>query len=317
MKIVILDGHVTNPGDLSWKSVSDLGELTVYERTGEGELMSRAKAAEILVVNKFVLDSAKLAQLPDLKCICLLATGYNNIDIQAAEEQGIIVCNAVNYSTDSVAQHVFALLLGLITQVERTSATVKDGEWSSSKDWSYYPKSLTELSGQVLGIFGLGRIGKQVAAIGQAFGMTVIATKKSKQSGSLGDIKIMDNDELLKESDIISLHAPLTEQTEGFFDKQRFSKMKDTAYLINTGRGGLVNEADLYYALLEGQIAGAGVDVLTEEPPPPDHILLQAQNCLITPHQAWATPQSRARLIKIVAANISAFINGDPINVVK
>ena len=315
-EIVIIDGHVANPGDLHWNSIAVLGNLKVYERTSESEFFERAASAEILIVNKFKIDRSKLSQLKNLKCICLLATGYDNIDIEAASDLGVTVCNAVGYSSQSVAQHVFALLLALINQVEKTAAGVKKGVWTSSKDWCYYPPSLIELSDKVLGIYGLGKIGMAVAEIGQAFGMTVIGTKRSKKSGSIGHIRIVDETELVKESDIISLHAPLTDLTSGFFNADQYKLMKKTAYLINTGRGGLIHENDLFDALESGEIAGAGLDVLSEEPPPQDHILLNAKNCIITPHQAWATLESRARLIDITAANIQSYINGEAINVV-
>ncbi len=315
-EIVIIDGYVANPGDLNWDAVAAQGNLTVYDRTSATEFYERAATAEILVVNKFKIDREKLTKLKQLKCICLLATGYNNIDISATKELGITVCNAVGYSSASVAQHVFALILAVINQVEKTSNGVKMGEWSDSRDWCYYPESLVELSAKTLGIYGLGRIGVAVAKIGQAFGMHVIGTKQSIKSGMVQDIKIVDEDELISQSDIISLHAPLTDETFEFFDADQFNRMKRTAYIMNTGRGGLIAEQDLYHALETGEIAGAGLDVLSEEPPPEEHILLKAKNCIITPHQAWATRESRQRLIDITAANIAAYKKGDPMNVV-
>ncbi len=314
--IVILDGFVANPGDLNWEGIRQYGNLKVYDRTSDELLYERAKEAHILIVNKRSLNRTILARLDQLKCICTLATGYNNIDIVAAKEQGIVVCNAVGYSSPSVAQQVFSLLLELTNRVGVHNESVQKNAWANSIDWSYWKSPLIELSGKTMGIYGLGKIGQEVAKIALAFGMKVIATRKNKTKLTPSNIKLVDIDQLFKESDVLTLHAPLTKENTGIINKTNLSLMKSTAYLINTGRGGLVNELDLKNALLTGQIAGAGLDVLSQEPPPKNHLLLNIQNCLITPHHAWATSASRERLIQIVADNIKGFLNGTLQNVV-
>ena len=315
-KIVILDGHVANPGDLSWNTISEQGSLTIHQRTEDDLVMERAKDADIVIVNKTSLDKKILAQLPQLKLICTLATGYNNIDIDAANHFGIIVCNAVGYSSPSVAQHVFALLLELINRVGLHNETVQQNGWANSIDWCYWKSPMMELSGKTMGIYGYGKIGEQVANIALAFGMKVIAVRRSNQAPANPNVQLVDLETLFQESDVLSLHAPLTIENTGIINQTNLGLMKKSAYLINTGRGGLVNEIDLKKALQNGQIAGAGLDVLSQEPPPVDHLLLGTPNCLITPHHAWATKESRGRLIEIVAANIQAFLAGKPQNVV-
>ncbi len=316
MNIVILDGFVANPGDLNWEGIRQHGNLQVYDRTNEPQIYERAKNANILIVNKCVLDKKILARLDQLQCICTLATGYNNIDIAAAKERGIVVCNAVGYSSPSVAQQVFALLLELTNRVGIHNESVQQNEWANSIDWSYWKSPLVELSGKTMGIYGLGKIGQEVAKIALAFGMKVIATRKNRTKPTPTDIELVTIDQLFKESDVLTLHAPLTKENEGIINTHNLSLMKSTAYLINTGRGGLVNELDLKNALLKKQIAGAGLDVLSQEPPPKDHLLLNIPNCLITPHHAWATSASRARLIEIVANNIKGFLDGELQNIV-
>ncbi len=316
MNIVILDGFVANPGDLSWEGIQQHGNLQVYDRTKATQIYERAKEAHILIVNKCILNRTLLARLDQLQCICTLATGYNNIDIAAAKERGIVVCNAVGYSSPSVAQQVFALLLELTNRVGVHNESVQQNAWANSIDWSYCKSPLVELSGKTMGIYGLGKIGQEVAKIALAFGMSVIATRKNRTKPRPANIQLVALEQLFKESDVLSLHAPLSKENEGIINTQHLALMKSTAYLINTGRGGLVNELDLKKALLDGQIAGAGLDVLSQEPPPKDHLLLNVPNCLITPHHAWATSASRARLIQIVADNIKGFLEGKLQNVV-
>ena len=316
INIVILDGFVANPGDLSWEGIRQYGHLKVYNRTNEEQLYERAKDAHILIVNKSILNRAIFAQLDQLQCICTLATGYNNIDIVAAKERGITVCNAVGYSSPSVAQQVFALLLELTNRVGVHNDSVQQNAWANSIDWSYWKSPLIELSGKTMGIYGLGKIGQEVAKIALAFGMNVIATRKNQTKPTPSNIQLVTINQLFKQSDVLSLHAPLTTENIGIINENNLSLMKSTAYLINTGRGGLVNELDLKNALLRGQIAGAGLDVLSQEPPPKDHLLQNVPNCLITPHHAWATKASRGRLIQIVADNIKGFLNGELQNVV-
>lgn len=315
-KIIILDGFVANPNDLSWEAIEAYGELIVYNRTSRLQIIKRAISADILIVNKCRLDKRMLNQLPNLKCICTLATGYNNIDIKAAKDLGITVCNAVGYSAPSVAQHVFALLLALTNQIEKHNKSVQRNEWANAIDWSYWKSPLVELAGKTMGIYGYGKIGEQVANIALAFGMNVIAVRKSNTPPKNSLVKLVSLEELFQESDILTLHAPLNTDSKEVINSDSLELMKETAYLINTGRGGLVNERDLKRALVKGQIAGAGLDVLSQEPPPMNHQLLGTPNCLITPHHAWATKESRSRLIDIVGDNIQAFLAGKPQNVV-
>lgn len=310
LEIVILDGYTANPGDLSWEAIAKYGQLRVYDRTPSALVYERAKEAEILIVNKQPLDRATLGQLKKLKCICTLATGYNNIDIAAASDLGITVCNAVGYSTPAVAQHVFALLLELVNQVGLHNASVQQEDWANSIDWCYRKSPLIELSGKTMGIYGYGKIGQQVATIALAFGMQVVAVRKSNKPTNHPDIHLTSFEQMMRASDVVSLHAPLTKDNAGIINQTTLSWMKQTAYLINTGRGGLVQEQALKIALINGQIAGAGLDVLSTEPPPSNHILLNTPNCIITPHLAWATLESRARLLAIVAANIRCFLEG-------
>ena len=315
-KIVILDGRVANPNDLSWESISTQGDLEIYPRTSDDKLLKRAQDATVLIVNKRTLTEDTLKQLPHLKLICTLATGYNNIDVAAAKALNITVCNAVGYSSPSVAQHVFALLLELINRVGLHNEDVQQNGWANSVDWCYWKSPMIELAGKTMGIYGYGKIGQQVAEIALAFGMSVIAVRQSNKLPANEKVQLVDLETLWTKSDIISLHAPLSTENEGIINGTSLSKMKTSTYLINTGRGGLVNEAHLKTALENGVIAGAGLDVLSQEPPPKNHILLGLKNCLITPHHAWTTRESRSRLIAIVAENIKAFLAGKPQNVV-
>ena len=314
--IVILDGFTTNPGDLSWNPINQLGELQVFDRTPENEVYSRAQHAEVVIANKSNLDGGTIKRLSKTKLICTLATGYNNIDVEAANQAGITICNAVGYSTPSVAQHVFSLLLEMTNHVSLHNADVQAGGWANSPDWSYWKRPMMELSGKTMGIYGFGKIGQQVALVALALGMKVIANRRNMDQHPPPGVSYVPLDRLFAESDVLSLHAPLTAENEGIIHAQNLSLMKPTAYLINTGRGGLVNEMDLKIALTENKIAGAALDVLSQEPPPNDHPLIGLQNCIITPHHAWATKESRSRLIQIVADNIKAFFDGKPQNVV-
>jgi len=314
--IVILDGYVTNPGELSWKEIESLGSVEIYDRTASEDIVSRAKNAEIIVTNKCVFTKEVMASLPSLKCICLLATGYNNVDIKAATAQGITVSNAVGYSTTSVAQHVFALILAITNKVAEHNVSVHDSKWSDSEDWSYRLGPLEELHGKVLGIYGFGTIGQKVADIGLAFGMNIIATKRKMEGFSYNNVKLISEDELLQQSDYLSLNAALSKENTHFINRDSLSKMKAEAIIINTARGPLINEADLADALRNETIRGAALDVLSDEPPKKNNPLFNIKNCIITPHISWASLQSRKRLINIVAKNIESYINGNPINTV-
>jgi glycerate dehydrogenase len=312
MQIIALDSHTLNPGDLDWAPIEALGTLTVYPHSEPEEIVPRASGAELLLVNKVLIDKGILSQLPELKCICVTATGYNNIDLQAAKERGIPVCNAVGYSTASVAQHVFALLLALTNRVEAHHLSVQAGEWGRSRHFSYTLSSIPELSGKTLGIYGFGRIGQEVAAIAQAFGMKILATHKHPQRDARPGVAFVSLEALFRESDVLSLHAPLSSANAGIVNEALLKQMKPTALLINTSRGGLIDEAALKRALQSGTLAGAALDVLSEEPPTAGNVLIDAPNCLITPHLAWATRESRQRLLHITAENIKAFAAGKP-----
>jgi len=315
MKIVVLDGYTANPGDLSWDAFGALGEVTVHERTPPELLHDRAAGAEILLTNKVVLDSRAISQLPGLRYIGVLATGYNVVDAAAAHARGITVCNVPEYSTANVAQAVFALILEVTNRTGHHSATVREGKWSSSLDWCYWDYPLVELAGRTLGILGIGKIGAIVARIGSAFGMTVIASRRSGGQAS-GSVRLVDTDTLFRESDVLSLHCPLTDDTRGIINSSRLAAMKAQAILINTARGPLVDEAALAAALNEDRLAGAGLDVLSVEPPATSNPLLSAKNCVITPHIAWATREARARLLQIAAENVRLWQRGAPRNVV-
>jgi glycerate dehydrogenase len=316
MKIIALDGRTLNPGDLSWEGLSNFGEYEIHDFTPKEQVVERGRPADILLVNKVVLGKNELAQLPNLKCICVTATGYNNVDLQAARERGIPVCNAVGYSTDSVAQHVFALLLALTNKVYQHHISVQAGEWQRSDDFAYTLHTLPELAGKIFGIYGFGRIGQRVADLAQAFGMKILATHKHPERDARPDVEFVSLEELFERSDVISLHAPLSEANREIVNAQLLQRMKTTAYLINTGRGGLIQEADLKLALQEGQLAGAALDVLSIEPPKEGNVLISAPNCILTPHLAWASLEARQRLMDITLNNIRAFQAGAPQNVV-
>lgn len=316
MKIVVLDGYAANPGDLCWDELKALGECTVYDRTAPAEVLERSAGAEILLTNKTVITAEHIAALPGLKYIGVLATGYNIVDVAAAKEHGVIVTNIPAYSTDSVAQMVFAHILNIAQQVQHHSEEVHKGRWTDSKDFCFWDTPLLELHGKKIGIVGLGHTGYATARIAIGFGMEVYAYTSKTHFQLPPEIHKMELDELFSECDIISLHCPLTDTTREMVNAGRLRLMKPTAILINTGRGPLVNEQDLADALNNGTIYAAGVDVLSQEPPRADNPLLTAKNCYITPHIAWASTAARERLMQIMSGNIRAYQNGKPINVV-
>ena len=312
---MLLDGYVLNPGDLSWEELQALGPCEIYDRTPAEEVVARAGEAEIVLVNKVDLTRQVLAQLPRLKYVGVLATGYNCVDVDAAREQGILVANVPTYGTTSVSQMVLAHLLNLTQHVAAHAQSVAGGGWTRSKDWCYWEYPLVELAGLTMGIVGFGRIGQATARLARAFGMQVLAYEISPIPPMDG-VRQVDLESLFRESDAMSLHCPLTPETAQLVNAPRLALMKPTAYLINTSRGALVDEQALAEALREGRIAGAGLDVLSTEPPSADHPLLAAPNCHITPHIAWATRSARQRLLDIVVANIRGFLEGRPQNIV-
>jgi glycerate dehydrogenase len=317
MQIIVLDGYTLNPGDNPWDPVAALGELTVYDRTPSDQVVARAGGAEIVLTNKTLLDAPVLAALPALRFISVLATGYNVVDLAAARRQGITVSNVPEYGTDSVAQHVMALLLALVNRAERHDRLVRKGQWQRRGDFCFWDAPLVELAGKRMGIVGFGRIGRRVGELAHALGMEVLACD-ARPGGPPGyrPFAWRSLEAVFAEADVVSLHCPLDEDNRGLVDRARIATMKRTALLINTARGALVNERDLADALDAGRIAGAAVDVVSREPPAADNPLLGAKNCLITPHLAWATQEARRRLTAITAANVAAFLRGEPINVV-
>lgn len=314
MKAVILDSYTVNPGDLSWRQLEELTELDVYERTSPDEVVERCKGHDIVLTNKVVLDAEILNQLPHLSYIGVLATGYNVVDLEVASRQSIVVTNIPAYSTESVAQMVWAHILNITNRVGHYAEANKNGRWSDCKDFCYYDFTHTELAGKVFGVVGMGHTGMAVAKIAQAFGMDVIAFS-SKEELPKGFEKV-SMETLFKESDVLSLHCPLTETTKDLVNMERLQLMKPSAILINTSRGPVVNEADVAQALNEGLIAAYGADVLSSEPASADNPLLTAKNCFLTPHIAWATKEARTRLIDICTKNVKAFIKENPQNVV-
>ena len=314
MKIIVLDGYGLNPGDLNWEGFETLGELTVYDRTLPSELMERAAGAEVLITNKTLITAENMADLPELKYIGVLATGYNVVDIDAAKDRGIVVTNIPAYSTASVAQMVFAHILNITQRVGYYADENKQGRWTKNADFCYWDTQLVELQGKKMGIVGFGNIGQATAGIAQAFGMEVCVYSSKPQFVLPSGIKKMDLDELFMECDVISLHCPLTPDTKEMVNADRLSKMKSNAILINTGRGPLINEQDLADALNEGRIAAAGLDVHSVEPSVEGNPLLTARNCFITPHIAWATLEARTRLMEIAVHNLKSYLNGQIIN---
>ena len=318
MKLVILDGYAENPGDLSWDWLNDLvDDWEVYDFTPPEKTLERSRGADILVSNKTVLSAETINALPNLKCILVLATGFNVVDGKAARARGIPLCNIPAYSTDGVAQLVFALLLELTTHVGLHNDSVKAGDWTRSQHFCYWKTPLRELHGKTFGIFGFGRIGKAVAQIANAMGMRVLAVSpRTRHYDGYGKVEFVDLDTLLKESDVVSMHCPLTPETTGLVNEAFLSSMKPSAYLINTSRGPVIDEAALAAALQSGRLAGAGVDVLSTEPPKADNPLLACSNCVITPHIAWASFEARSRQMEIFKGNVEAFLKGAPRNVV-
>jgi glycerate dehydrogenase len=317
MKIVILDGHAINPGDLNWDAIRGLGDLEVFDRTPENEIVARAREAKAVLTTKVPLSARTIGQLAQLRYVGAIFTGFDEIDLKAARERNVVVTNVPTYGTASVAQLVFALLLELCHHVALHSEATHAGEWSRSRDFSFWKTPLIELQGKTMGIVGFGRIGRDVGQIAVAMGMRVIAADEGRKNPpNWPDFRWCEIDELMSTCDVVSLHCPLLPQTKGMINAKALSRMKPSAFLINTSRGPLVVEQDLANALNEGRLAGAGVDVLSSEPPPLDNPLLHAKNCYVTPHIAWATKEARMRLIETAAANLRAFLEGHPINVV-
>ena len=309
MKIVILDGYTTDEGTLSWENLSDLGELTYYERTSPEQRYERAKDAEILISNKVVLDRELLEKIPNLKYIGLLSTGYNVVDIEYAKSKNIPVCNIPDYSTKSVAQLTFALLLELAMGVGKHNSSVTDGDWSMCKDFCYRVQDIIELDGKTIGLIGYGAIAKEVAKIAKALGMNVLAYRRSAfESDGIAEYATLD--ELFAKSDVISLHCPMNKDSDKIIDGKAIAKMKDNALIINTARGGVVDESAIRKGLDSGKIGGYGADVLSCEPPK-DNPLVGAPRCYITPHIAWASIEARKRLIDIAIDNIKSFLDGN------
>jgi len=316
MKIVVLDGYTLNPGDLTWEKFSEIGDLQVYDRTSPEDIEKRTTDANIVLTNKTVLTAEDIAAMNTVEYIGVLATGVNVVDLDYTKKAGITVTNVPGYSGSSSAQMVFALILELANRVGHHSQTVREGKWSESKDFCYWDYPLVELEGLTLGVVGYGGIGKAVARTGLAFGMNVLINNRSVPPDLPGGITYSDLDTLIRTSDIISLHCPLTPQTKGLINRETLAQMKKTAYLINTSRGPLVVENDLADFLNEGRIAGAAMDVLGVEPPDKRCPLLTAKNCYITPHIAWATLASRDRLMSIAVENIKSYLAGEPQNIV-
>lgn len=315
MNIVVLDGGTTNPGDLSWEPLERLGNLTVYHETPSQLVLERLRNAQAVILNRNVLGREEFSQLPQLRYVGTLATGYNTIDTQAAREFGITVCNVPHYCETSVAQHALALLLCLCNKVQRSSDLTRAGHWTQAVEESHQSLLPVELAGKTLGLVGFGSTGQRMAQLGLALGMEVLLYSRTQRPAPEG-CRWVDLETLFRESDVVSLHCPLTEETRGLVSRERLAMMKPTAFLINTARGAVVDEAALAQALNEGRLAGAGVDVFTQEPPAPDHPLLGAKNCVLTPHVAWATREARERLIETVAENLQRYMEGKPQNVV-
>ncbi len=317
MKLVVLDGYTLNPGDLSWDGIKQFGNLEVHDRTPENLIVERSQGAEIIFTNKTPLRESVLSQLPDLKYIGVLATGYNVVDVDYAKTKGISVANVPGYGTASVVQMTFALLLELCQHVQSHSDSVRQGDWAASPDFCYWNYPLIELEGKTIGIIGFGSIGQKVADIATAFGMNILGFSRTRSDQShRKNFKWAELNELLKESDVVSVHCPLFPETQGIINKDTLGLMKRSAFFLNTSRGPLMVDQDLADALNAGVIAGAGIDVLSVEPPSADNPLFKAKNCIITPHIAWATKEARSRLMGIAENNLSSFLNQKPINIV-
>lgn len=316
MKRVVLDGYAANPGDLSWDALKAMGDCTIYDTTPAELVIERAYDADIILTNKVLLRAQQISELPNLKYIGVLATGYNIVDIEAAKSRGIVVTNIPSYSTPSVAQMVFAHILNIASKVQHHSDEVHKGRWVNSQDFCFIDSPLIELKDKKIGLIGLGNIGYNTAKIAIGFGMKVCAYTSKSKFQLPPEIQKMELDELFKECDVISLHCPLNAETRGIVSKERINMMKPTAIIINTSRGPLISEQDLADALNSGRIYAAGIDVLSSEPPKADNPLLTAKNCYITPHIAWATSEARERLMQIAVENVSSYIKGSPVNIV-
>lgn len=315
MQIVVIDGYTLNPGDLDWGGLKALGNVTFYDRSSPAETVVRCREADVILTNKAPLDAEILSQLPRLKYIGVTATGYNIIDVDFARKKGIVVTNVPGYGTDSVVQLTFALLLELCWHVQRHSDAVMQGRWSRSADFSFWDFPLMELSGKTIGIIGFGHIGEKVGDVATAFGMNILAAGRRRTDQSRRtNFKWVEIDELLEQSDVVSIHCPLTPETKGLINKERLTRMKASAFLLNTSRGPIIVEADLADALTRGVIAGAGLDVLAVEPPDEKNPLFTAPSCLITPHIAWATREARRRLLAMSVENVASFIRGVIVN---
>jgi glycerate dehydrogenase len=314
MKIIVLDGFTENPGDLTWDPISRYGEIAVYDRTPASEVANRIGDAEMALTNKALITKDVIRACPNLRYIGVLATGYNVVDVEAAKEAGIVVTNIPFYGTPAVVQHTIALLLELTNHVGHHNDTVQVGRWQNNIDWCYWDHPLVELQGKTLGIIGYGHIGRAVADVALAFGMKVVINSRTKPSALKEGVKWTELDDLFAIADFITLHCPLTDENRGVINKENIAKMKDGVYIINTGRGPLINEADLAEMLTAGKVGGAAMDVLTQEPPANGSPLIGLPNCILTPHQAWATHEARARLMDIAADNIGAFVDGNPVN---
>lgn len=316
LKIVVVDGHTLNPGDISWQGFVALGDCEIYEHSPADTVVPRCRDAEVVLTNKVVFDAAVLSRLPKLRYLGVTATGVNVVDVAAAKHQGVVVTNIPGYGTHSVAQFVFAQLLNWAQPVAYYGQTVKERRWSRSRDFCYYDHTMVELAGKSLGVIGFGAIGRQVTQIALAFGMQVLVHTRTPPASLPAGAQVASLERLAAESDVISLHCPLTADNAGFVNRSFLQRMKPGAYLINTGRGALIDEAALVEALQQRRIAGAALDVLTVEPPPADHPLLALDNCIITPHIAWATREARERLMGIAVDNLRAFLAGAPVNCV-
>lgn len=319
MEIVVLDGYTENPGDLSWAPLEKLGELTVYDRTPIGdmtEIIRRIGRAEIAVTNKTPITREVLERCADLRCICVLATGYNVVDCSAAKERGIPVCNVPAYGTAAVGQFAIAMLLEICHRVAHHNRTVHEGKWSSNLDWCYWDTPQIELDGKTMGIIGFGRIGQQTGRIAKALGMNILAFSRHESAPGREIAKYVELDELLTRSDVIALHCPLLPETEGIINRETIARMKNGVIIVNNSRGPLIVEQDLADALHSGKVYAAGLDVVSTEPIRADNPLLTAPNCIITPHISWASRESRQRIMDCTAENISAFILNEPMNVV-
>ncbi|MDP4285334.1 MAG: D-2-hydroxyacid dehydrogenase [Bacteroidota bacterium] len=316
MKIVVLDGYTLNPGDLSWETLKQFGETIIYDRSTKSETLVRIKDADIVLSNKALLTEDIINEAVKLKYIGVMATGYNVVDTVAAHKRNIVVTNVPAYSTASVAQLTFAIILELSNNVAKYAQSVNNGDWVHSKDFSYQIAAMMELEHKTLGIIGFGKIGQAVAKIALAFGMQVIASHKHPERDQMEGVRFLTEDSCFQQADIISLHCPLTEQNKYFVNQRLLKMMKPSAFVINTSRGDLINEQDLAGALNSGLIAGAGLDVLSTEPPSENNPLFKAKNCLVTPHIAWATYEARYRLMEGIIRNVQAFLDGTPTNVV-